>query len=477
MTAPGPGAADAGHPARARAFARDAARVTWHDAAVYGVRKRRDAAAASVPEWEALRDAAAALKAAVRADWGAHLEAFEARAVASGAHVHWAADARELCETVLGLLRARGARRVVKSKSMLTEECGLNPFLEAAGIEVVDTDLGERIVQLRREPPSHIVMPAIHLRREEVGELFHRALGGPAGERDPERLVALARAHLRDAFLGADAGITGANFAVAETGEIVVCTNEGNADLGTALPPLHIACVGIEKLVERERDLGVFLRLLARSATGQALTVYTSHFRGPAPGGELHVVLVDDGRSALAARPELASALSCIRCGACLNTCPVYRRSGGHSYATPVPGPIGSVLGPARDARAHASLPGACSLCGSCADVCPVKIDLPSQLLVLRAEIAQARSAPSAKRLGARAGAWMLARPRLLDWLRRAARPLVARLPRALVGRDAWTRHRALPDLPRASFRSWWQRERGTGARAERTGDGRGRRP
>lgn len=451
----------AAHPDRARAFARDPARVGWHDAALFRVRRARDAAAASVEDWEELRDAAAQLKASVRASWAELLEQFEARAQESGAQVHWASDARELRETVLEILRARGVARVAKSKSMLTEECGLNPHLEAAGIEVVDTDLGERIVQLRREPPSHIVMPAIHLRRDEVGELFHRELGGAAGESDPQRLVELARAHLRGVFLAADAGITGANFAVAESGEIVVCTNEGNADLGTALPKLHIACVGIEKLVAQRRDLGVFLRLLARSATGQALTVYTSHFRGPAPGGELHIVLVDNGRSALAARPELASALGCIRCGACLNTCPVYRRSGGHSYATTVPGPIGSVLAPARDPRAHASLPFACSLCGSCADVCPVKIELPSQLLALRAELAERGELSRAKRLGARAGAWLLARPRALGVVLRALRPFAARLPRALLGRDAWTRHRALPAIPRESFRDRWRRERG----------------
>ena len=228
------------------------------------------------------------------------------------------------------------------------------------------------------------MLPAIHIKREEVGELFHQKIGTPAGEKDPPKLAEAARGTLRAKFLAAEAGITGVNFAVAETGGLVICTNEGNADLGMSLPPLHIACMGVEKLVARAADLSVFLRLLARSATGQPITTYTSHFHGPRPGGELHVVLVDNGRSGLLAEDGRRNALRCIRCGACMNTCPVYRRSGGHSYGVTVPGPIGSVLAPARDGAAHAGLPHACSLCGSCTDVCPVQIDLHHQLLALR---------------------------------------------------------------------------------------------
>ena len=232
---------------------------------------------------------------------------------------------------------------------MLTEECHLNPFLEQHGMELVDTDLGERIVQLREEPPSHIVLPAIHIKKEEVGETFHEHLGTNEGATDPKYLTEAARGHLRDKFMAADAGITGVNFAIAETGGFVVCTNEGNADIGVALPKLHIACVGIEKLIPRAVDLAVFTRLLARNATGQPITTYTSHFHAPAPGGELHVVLVDNGRCELRESELYRDSLCCIRCGACLNTCPVYRRSGGHSYGTTIPGPIGSVLNPARD--------------------------------------------------------------------------------------------------------------------------------
>jgi L-lactate dehydrogenase complex protein LldF len=258
---------------------------------------------------------------------------------------------------------------------MLTEECGLNPFLERRGIEVTDTDLGEWIVQLRREPPSHFVLPAIHIKKEEVSELFHELLDTEKGNSDPTYLTEAARHTLREKFLKAQAGITGVNFAIAETGGFVVCTNEGNADLGTSLPPLHIACMGIEKLVPRLADLGVFLRLLARSATGQPITAYSSHFHGPRPGAELHIVLVDNGRSKLLATEQFRQSLHCIRCAACLNTCPVYRRSGGHSYGVTIAGPIGSIVNAARDPEQHRTLPFACSLCGSCTDVCPVKID------------------------------------------------------------------------------------------------------
>jgi len=318
------------HARRAADFTADPSRARWHDEALWFVRGRRDLAARDAPDWEALREAAARIKRGALSRLADHLEAFESNARRLGAEVHWARDAAELRTIVLDLLERRGVGRVVKSKSMLTEECGLNPFLERHGIEVMDTDLGERIVQLRGEPPSHIVLPAIHLRKEEVGALFHEKLGSAAGLSDPTRLTEVARGHLRGKFLRAEAGITGVNFALAETGGIAICTNEGNADLGTVLPPLHVACMGVEKLVPRASDLPVFLRLLARSATGQAITAYTSLFHGPREGGELHIVIVDNGRSDLLRDAALSSALSCIRCGACLNTCPVFRRSGGH---------------------------------------------------------------------------------------------------------------------------------------------------
>lgn len=448
-----------GHPEAAARFVADGAKARWHDQALWWLRQRRDLASAPVPDWEKLREAAQGIKAHTLSRLAELVEEFEARAVALGAQVHFARDAAEHNAIVHRILSERGVTRLVKSKSMLTEECHLNPYLESRGIEVTDTDLGERIVQLRREPPSHIVMPAIHLKKEEIGDLFHRELGTDAGASDPAYLTEAARQNLRRRFLEAQAGLTGVNFAVAESGGVVVCTNEGNADMGTTLPPLHIACMGVEKLIPRRRDLAVFLRLLARSATGQPVTVYTTHFHGPRPGGELHIIMVDNGRSAQLASESFRRSLSCIRCGACLNTCPVYRRSGGYSYDWIVPGPIGIVLAPGRDAAKHRSLPMASSLCGSCSDVCPVRIDLHHQILAWRAEIARRGLLPRGKRAGMVLLGHVLRRGllyRAAGWL---LRRVGSRLPRALLyGRwNVWGRQRELPPMPRRSFRQLYR--------------------
>lgn len=460
--------------ARAVAALPEGARLARHDAAVFALRGQRDAAVAAVPDWEALRERAAAIKAHALDHLDLLLERFEEKARAAGAFLHWAQDAEAMNAIVAELLAARGAKRVVKSKSMLTEEAGLNRYLHARGAEVVDTDLGERIVQLGEERPSHIIVPAIHKSRGEVGALFQRSLGTPPGMDDPEQLARAARRDLRARFLAADAGITGANFAIAETGSIVVVTNEGNADLGMSLPELHIACFGIEKVIPALADLGVFLRLLARSATGQPLSAYTSLVTGPRAGGELHLVLVDNGRSELLADPVQRGALACIRCGACLNTCPVFRRAGGHAYGPGAPGPIGAVLAPARAGRSKhsgrgardssgqtqsfaASLPLASSLCGSCSAVCPVRIDLHGQLLAWRS----ARRGGAVERALLRAAAALMLRPRLLALagrvLRRLWRPLRWRIP----GNPAapWLQCRDLPPHPGESFRESWQRE------------------
>ncbi len=461
-----------GHVERAASFVADPERTRWHDEALWYVRTRRDAAARRVPDWEALRENAAAIKRDALGRLPELWEEFETNATRAGTVVHWARDAREHNEIVCRLLQERGIRRVVKSKSMLTEECGLNPYLEERGIEIVDTDLGERIVQLRHEPPSHIVMPAIHLRRREVGELFEREMGSPRGIDDPERLTAIARRDLRARFLAAQAGLTGVNFAVAETGGFVVVTNEGNADLGTALPDLHIASVGLEKILPKQRDLAPFLRLLARSATGQALSAYTSHFRGPRPPSstppptdgpdadhgrdpQLHVVVVDNGRSQLLATPPFRDALACIRCGACLNTCPVYRRSGGHSYEATIPGPIGSVLETARDPATHAELPYACSLCGSCSEICPVRIPLHRQLLALRERLSSDDPHRRLRRWGLDLVGRAMARPAHYQLLGRWGRAFARRIPKTWLERllAPWTRSRSLPTIPRQSFR------------------------
>jgi L-lactate dehydrogenase complex protein LldF len=451
------------HSAEAAVFVADEERTRWHDQALWFVRAKRDKAAHSVPEWEILRETASQIKRHMISRQADYLEQFEQNAQRLGAHVHWAWDAEEHNRIVLDILNQHGVRRVVKSKSMLTEECRLNPYLEGHGIEIVDTDLGERIVQLRAEHPSHIVLPAIHIKKEEVGDLFHRCLGTLAGANDPKYLTEAARAHLREKFMRAEAGITGVNFAIAETGGIVVCTNEGNADLGASLPKLMIASMGIEKLIPRARDLSVFLRLLARSATGQPITTYTSHFHGPIRGGELHIVLVDNRRSEFRGDAQFRAALHCIRCGACLNTCPVFRRSGGFSYHNTIPGPIGSILGPLRDARQHHSLPFACSLCGSCSDVCPVKIPLHHLLLAWRGEIAKRGILPRYKRLAMKAGSIVLRNTWMYNASGKIARKVVPILPRWMVYNplNLWGRKREIPSFPKRSFRELYRKSKG----------------
>lgn len=446
------------HPRAAATFAQDAERTAWHDQALWFVRARRDEVTRAIPEWEALRTLASGIKVHTLSHLDEYLAQFERNAVAHGVVVHWAADAEEHNRIILDLLRARGATRLVKSKSMLTEECHLNPYLEAHGITVVDSDLGERIVQLGREAPSHIVMPAIHKRKAEVGALFAEHFGTAPDEDDPARLAEAARGPLRAALFGADAALTGVNFGIAETGGIVVCTNEGNADLGIHLAPLHIAAMGIEKLIPRVADLGVFLRLLARSATGQPITAYSSHVVAPRAPGQLHLVIVDNGRSEHLGREEFREALACIRCGACLNTCPVYRRSGGHSYGATIPGPIGAILSPGIDLERHASLPFASTLCGSCGDVCPVKIDIPQQLYRWRQVVGRAGLLPARKRVAMRLLGGIVGSRAWYEWAGRAGRMMLRVAPAWLVHRTAWGRGRELPPAPKESFRDWYRR-------------------
>lgn len=323
--------------------------AAWHNETLWMVRAKRDKMSKEVPEWEELRDKACALKLYSNSHLEELLLEFEKNATANGAIVHWAKDAEEYRAIVYEILSSHGVKHFVKSKSMLAEECELNPFLIEKGIDVVESDLGERILQLMNLAPSHIVLPAIHIKREQVGELFEKEMGTEKGNFDPTYLTHAARKNLRNIFLNAEAAMTGANFAVASTGDIVVCTNEGNADMGTSCPTLNIAAFGMEKIVPDMEALGVFTRLLARSATGQPITTYTSQYRNPREGGEYHIIIVDNGRSALLAHPDHIKTLNCIRCGACMNTCPVYRRSGGYSYTYFIPGPIGINLGMAHD--------------------------------------------------------------------------------------------------------------------------------
>ena len=452
------------HAAAAARFNQDAERTEWHDGALWAVRQKRDRASRGVPEWEALREAASRIKEHTLGRLDEYLVEFERHAKENGAQVHWARDAAEHNRIVLEILQRHGVRRLVKSKSMLTEECGLNPVLEASGIEVVDTDLGERIVQLAGEPPSHIVLPAIHVRKAEIGELFHRMLGTDADATDPQYLTEAARQHLRAHFLSADAALTGVNFALADTGGVVVCTNEGNADLGVHLAPVHIASLGIEKLIPRAEHLGVFLRLLARSATGQPSTVYTSHFHRPRAGAELHIVLVDNGRTVQLGREHFRGSLKCIRCGACANTCPVYRRSGGHSYGSTVPGPIGAILAPGADLTRYSALPFASTLCGSCSDVCPVKINIHEQLYRWRQIVTEQGAVLLSKRWASRVLAPIFGTPRLFRVLSGMARRALRRFPRQIANprMNPWARAREMPEPPAQSFREWYLQNRRT---------------
>lgn len=445
------------HPEAASKFVSDQARAHWHDDTLWFVRVKRDRQASSLPEWEHLRETASQIKNYVLTHMPQLLDEFARNAEAHGARIHWAADAAEHNEIVLSILKSHNASNVVKSKSMLTEECHLNSFLERNGYDVVDTDLGERIVQFRQETPSHIVLPAIHIKREEVGQTFHEHLGTPQGESDPNFLAEAARGHLRQKFCRADVGISGVNFGIAETGGFVVCTNEGNADLGVSLPKVHIACMGIEKLLPRWSDLAVFTRLLARSATGQPITSYTSHFNGARDAdSELHIIIVDNGRSSLLAQEEFRNSLKCIRCGACMNTCPVYRRSGGHSYQTTVPGPIGSILAPARDAKTFFSLPHACTLCGSCTDVCPVKIDLHHQLYTWRSKLVLKHLLPWSKSIPMKLASFAMSRPRLYRTGAYLGRTVLKITPHALSHHpwlNPWGKQRDLPPVPKKTFR------------------------
>ena len=422
--------------------------------------ERRKAAAASLPNWEDLRSEARAIKDDVLSHLDRYLEEFAGNAESRGAKIHWARDAAEANSIICGLAAERKARIVVKSKSMTTEETHLNAALEAAGMQVVETDLGEYIIQLADEPPSHIIAPAIHKTRGQIGELFNAELGMPLTD-DVARLTSTARATLRDRFAAADAGISGVNFAIAETGTIVIVENEGNIRLTTSLPRIHIAVMGIEKVLPRFADLDVFLKLLPRSGTGQRLTTYQSYITGTKRQStdegpeELHIVMLDNGRSRMLAHPVTRQSLACIRCGACLNACPVYQQVGGHAYGSVYPGPIGAVITPQlMGIEKSAQLPYASSLCGACREVCPVKIDIPRLLLHLRAEIAP-RKGKLSERLAFKMWAQVMMRPSLYKMSSVVGRVMQRFVPLA----KAWTNGRDLRPIESKSFHELWSDE------------------
>ncbi|WP_067495365.1 LutB/LldF family L-lactate oxidation iron-sulfur protein [Actinoplanes sp. TFC3] len=421
------------------------------------IRGKSGAVISELPDWQELRDAGSALKAATMARLPELLEQLEAKVTAAGGVVHWAADANEANRIVTGLVRATGHERVTKVKSMATQEIGLNEALQAAGIKAVETDLAELIVQLGHDKPSHILVPAIHRNRSEIRDIFLREMPGvdPALTDEPTELAAAARRYLRETFLSTKVAVSGANFAVAETGTLAVLESEGNGRMCLTLPDTLITVMGIEKLVPTWRDLEVFLQLLPRASTGERMNPYTSMWTGVTPGDgpqNFHLVLLDNGRTAVLADEAGRQALHCIRCSACLNVCPVYERTGGHAYGSVYPGPIGAVLSPQLTGVAdNASLPYASSLCGACLDACPVKIDIPSLLVHLRNEVPHPRS----ERVAMAAAAYTMDHPALYTRAQHAAKlsKHAKRLPPPLNG---WTASRDLPEPPAETFRDWW---------------------
>jgi L-lactate dehydrogenase complex protein LldF len=417
------------------------------------------------PEGETLRDRARAIKEATLQRLDHHLETLIGNVERLGGRVHYASTSEEARAIIVDIGRRTNARMAVKSKSMATEEIHLNEALERAGITPVETDLGEYIIQLAHERPSHIIAPAIHKTKGQVADLFSRELARPV-EADPEVLTRIARLELREKFLRADLGITGANFAVADTGTIVLVTNEGNGRMVTSLPRVHVAVMGVEKVVPSMTDLMVFLSILAKSATGQKLSVYTTLVRGPRRAGELegpeefHLVLLDNGRITQLGGP-LREALSCLRCGACLNVCPVYRQIGGHAYGYTYPGPIGILLTAMLEGdRAVRDLAHASSLCGACLEACPVRIDIPRMLIELRRDVGEAKIAPWRERMAFKLLTQVLTRPRLYRFAARAARILQTPFARdGTIGRlplSDWTRTRDLPAVAARTFQERW---------------------
>jgi L-lactate dehydrogenase complex protein LldF len=440
------------------------------------IRAKRAAVVAELPDWEELRAAGQAIKQHTLAHLDRYLEQLERQVQEHGGTVHWARDANEANRIVTGLVRGTGADEVVKVKSIVTDEIGLNEALAGAGITAHETDLAELIVQLGHDRPSHILVPAIHRNRAEIREIFLREMAGvdPGLTDTPAALTEAARLHLRRRFLSARVGISGANFAIAETGTLCVVESEGNGRMCLTLPDTLITVMGIEKVIPSWRDLEVFLQLLPRSSTGERMNPYTSLWTGVTPGDgpqQFHLVLLDNGRTAALADPVGRQVLHCIRCSACLNVCPVYERTGGHAYGSVYPGPIGAVLSPQlTGVEDNASLPYASSLCGACFDACPVRIDIPSLLVHLRArhveEAARDRWLPTAEAVAMAAASWVMASPARYAAAQRTGRAgralgrrgRIRRLPPPL---SAWTAARDAPAPPAQTFREWWQHEHG----------------
>ena len=434
------------------------------------IRGKRAEVVSELPDWEALRDAGAAIKARAMATLPEQLERLEAAVTRAGGTVHWARDGAEANRIVAGIAHGHGAREVIKVKSLATDEIKLNDALAAEGIEAIETDLAELIVQLGHDRQSHILVPAIHRNREEIRSLFMRTIArGRELGHDPEALTEAARRHLRERFLTVNMAVSGANFGVAETGTVCVVESEGNGRMCTTLPEVLVTVMGIEKVLPEWRDLEVFLQLLPRSSTGERMNPYTSLWTGVREGDgprEFHLVLLDGGRTDVLADETGRQALHCIRCSACLNACPVYSRTGGFAYESVYPGPIGAILTPQLEGLDRApTLPWASSLCGACYEVCPVKIDIPSVLIHLRGRVVREqkrRTDPEKLTMGAvgKVFASQERYERAQRLVRRGAGPL-AKLPIRVGALGGWTEARELPEVPEQSFREWWRAERG----------------
>lgn len=431
-----------------------------HDRCLWEARMRRDKVASTIPEWEEMRKLASEIKQHTLTNLDRYLDRFIANAEANGIHVHRARDAKEHNEIILDIFRSHGVRTVTKGKSMTMDECGMREYMEAHGIEIYEADLGERIQQLDRQRPSHIVMPAIHKLRSDVAELFARTLGSDPDIDDPHYLNGVMRADMRPRYVKADAGMTGVNFGIAETGGIVVCTNEGNADISSTLPPLYVATMGMEKVIPRQSDLPLFIRLLSRSALGLDMTQYTSHFHGPRPGQEMHLIILDNGRSERLASPDYWQVLKCIRCGACMNTCPVFRRTSGISYDATYMGPIGIVLEPSYDLYKYARLPYSCTHCGSCGNVCPVKVPIPELVFYWRSEVVKHGYGQPSHNIEQAMAVPVLKSSTNLAMAEKVGLWALRNMPKALTESrlNPWAIDHTNPEPPKETFRQYYAR-------------------
>lgn len=434
-----------------------------HDRCLWAARTRRDDTAATLPEWEEMRETASRIKLHTLSNLDHYLEQFATNAEANGIHVHWARDAEEHNRIILEIFQSHGVKVVTKGKSMVMDECGMREFLEEHGLEINEADLGERIQQLDNQRPSHIVMPAIHKLRSDVAEIFANKLGSDPNNDDPHYLNSVMRKDMRKRYVRADAGMSGVNFGIAETGGIIVCTNEGNADISANLPPLYVASMGIEKLLPRQKDLALFIRLLSRSALGFHITQYTSHYHGPRKGQEMHIVLLDNGRSSRLCAKEYWPVLKCIRCGACMNTCPVFRRTSGISYDATYMGPIGLALEPSYDLYRYARLPYSCTHCGSCGNVCPVKVPLPELILYWRDQVVKKGYGQITHNIEQALAEPILKNSKNLAIAEKVGLWALRNLPKAVLESplNPWAREHDNPVPPKETFRQYYRRSEG----------------